>query len=190
MILRRLPRSLRLSALSLPLVLTVGCSSTPAGPLPGKDTSIRRRADGHCFKDFNPSCPPDVACNPPAPEPVACPDPKALDFDGWRDGVGRVEDGTCVVVKAPTCPPEGACTENLGGTTECVADKKTLKFDRFREVPPPAAGRIFRRADGTRLLMPPAPNCPPKATCNPPPPHPIPCPEDPTRIHTDLFKAP
>ena len=40
------------------------------------DARIIRRDDGTCVAVYDVRCPPDVACNPPAPMPVKCPPAK------------------------------------------------------------------------------------------------------------------
>lgn len=199
MVLRRLPRHLRSSALSLPLVLTLGCSSSPGtGSGPERSSTTWRDPIGHCFVSETVRCPPNATCNPPPPRRIACPDGGVgLDLDNFEGGVGRLEDGRCVTILPPTCPVETTvCTENLGEAVPCPepGDKgKALRFDRFvpkkTELLRPA-GRILRRADGTCTLLAEPPRCPPNATCNPPPPRPIECPADPKEIHFDQMKPP
>lgn len=195
MVIRRLPRQLRSSALALPLVMTLGCSSTSGTGGVKSDPQVFRGADGWCQIVHPVSCPPDTMCNPPPPMRTDCPaDLSVLTHDGWQPGVGRVDDGTCMTVAAPTCVvATEACTENLGPTTTCPDDPKALRFDRYKPPEPPElpkpklAGRILRQVDGTCISLAEPMKCPPKATCNPPPPKRIECPTDPKDIHTDLL---
>lgn len=195
MVIRRLPRQLRSSALALPLVMTLGCSSTSNTGGGQSSPTVYRGADGWCHITYDMKCPPDATCNPPPPQRIDCPtDLGKLSHDGWQPGVGRIADGTCVTLEAPTCTvATDTCAENLGNTTACPEDPKTLRFDRYKPpepTKPKYAGRILRRADGTCTLLASPPSCPPNVTCNPPPPRPIDCPADPAEIHTDLMKPP
>jgi hypothetical protein len=189
MSLRSHPRRLRLSALSLPLLVTVGCSTTTERHR--SEARTWRDAGGTCWRMPAYSCRPDATCNPPSPERVDCPDDlSTLSSDNyrppppaprrWRDAAGKCFEETPVACPSPEV---ATCNPPPPYPIDCPADLSTLSFDAFVPPQPPPLpklpdGPIRKDASGTCWSDPPA-SCPPPeegTTCNPPPPERVPCP--------------
>lgn len=185
MSLRSRPRRLRLSALSLPLLVTAGCSSS--GEHRSEAKTWRDEA-GACWHMHGFKCSPDATCNPPPPERVDCPaDLSTLSSDAYRPPPPpprrwRNAAGECFEEIEIVCPPPevATCNPPPPEPIDCPADLSTLSFDAFVPPPPLPLGPVRKDGAGLCWYDPPA-NCPPPeegTTCNPPPPEQVPCPPD------------
>ncbi|MDQ3365495.1 MAG: hypothetical protein M3680_08710 [Myxococcota bacterium] len=90
-------------------------------------------SNGACLASKHEGCPPDVACDPPAPRAIACP---AGTLPGSNARVVELADRTCAV--APIDCKGGPC---LGAKTACPLPQG--------EVLPPLAWAVTPMADGS-----------------------------------------
>ena len=163
----------------------------PPPPPPKQEVRIAQLPDGTCTRQEIEDCPPDKKCNPPAPTPVDCP---PLNETGVTN-----REGTCVAVQAFECPPEFICPKPNEKKVDCPNDLKPgetlaqkslmgcyIVIDHdYRDTlcpphldrPLPSKADVFKRQDGTCYAAMPI-NCPPDATCNPPPPTRVTCPDN------------
>ncbi len=130
------------------------------GDFTPKET-IEKNADGTCSRYVSVDCPPEVACNPPPPEPVPCP-PELGGPTGptGNEANDSAEDG-------------GQGGSDSGGQLVMQIDEDDASI---RVNPDGSCSRYFMV------------NCPEGAACNPPRPQDVPCPPE-LKPASDAAKA-
>jgi hypothetical protein len=108
------------------------------------------------------------ACTVQNSPPPAEPEPATTTVDHRGEG-----ETTPPAPGSETVPVEGA-TQPGGGVI--IANPPRPQPQPQADVP--AGWTVSRNDDGTCTAYPPPANCPPKATCNPPPPRKVACPPE------------
>ena len=144
-----------------------------------------------CIEMLPSSCPPKTPSNPPPPNDVECPSFTITQIVHTKKG--------CLATGKLACPPDKDCTPISRTKIDCpegleegekmvvnssfgctITGKERWKSDticpeEFKNKPNPKA-HYFKDATGNCFAEAGDFDCPPDATCNPPPPERIPCP--------------
>jgi hypothetical protein len=163
----------RRTVFAAPLIVIAGCGgkdgSQDPSRLPGQSWTVRKQG-ATCRADHRIDCPPNVACNPPAPLEIECP-PGAT--EAMTVTVVAKADKTCAIVPR-ACTSLDCATEATPCPTPPKAKVPSPKLIAIWSIHPgrssPGSCEAF---DDLACNVPPGQPAPP---CNPPPPEPVACP--------------
>jgi hypothetical protein len=162
----------RRTVFAAPLIVIAGCGGKEPSPhsLGGPSWSVRK-AGATCRADVRIDCPPDVACNPPAPREIACP-PGATETTTIM--VVEKSKNTCAIVPRG-CSELSCATEATPCPTPYEVSEPPQKLVAIWSIQPGRTSPDSCEAyDELACSVPPGQPAPP---CNPPPPRAVACPK-------------